>query len=216
MTQKIEFTRNYNDLSTDRGFQFEFFCDRCGNGVRSSFKASATGLASGVADAASSLLGGLFSSASDLTHRVHSAAYEKGHDDAFVAAVRELQGQFVQCPRCSSWVCRDRCWNTQRGLCKDCAPDLGVEASAAQSSRTVEEIWAHSKMAEADREMLTEKSWREGMVASCPECEAPLPSNVKFCPEFGAKIKAEGKCPACGEKVIPASKFCPECGEKLK
>jgi len=27
----IGFIRNYNDLSTDNGFQFEFFCDRCGH-----------------------------------------------------------------------------------------------------------------------------------------------------------------------------------------
>jgi membrane protease subunit (stomatin/prohibitin family) len=183
--------------------------------VRSSFKTSVTGLASGVADAASSLLGGLFSSASDLTHRVHSAAWERGHDEAFVDAVKELQPEFVQCPRCQSWVCREKCWNKTKGLCKNCAPDLGVEASAAQSSRTVEEIWAHSKMAEEDREMLTEKSWREGIIASCPQCEAPLPKNVKFCPECGAKIKTESTCPACGQKVEPNAKFCPECGEKL-
>jgi hypothetical protein len=31
---------------------------------------------------------------------------------------------------------------------------MGVEMAAAQASRTVEEIWAHSKMAEEDREML--------------------------------------------------------------
>ena len=28
----IRFTRNHTDHSTDKGFQFEFFCDRCGNG----------------------------------------------------------------------------------------------------------------------------------------------------------------------------------------
>ena len=31
------FTRNYNDLSTESGFQFEFFCDCCGNGYKSTF-----------------------------------------------------------------------------------------------------------------------------------------------------------------------------------
>ena len=36
------FTRNYNDLSTEAGFQFEFFCDCCGNGVKSSFMQSST------------------------------------------------------------------------------------------------------------------------------------------------------------------------------
>jgi hypothetical protein len=30
----IQFTRNYQDLSTDQGYQFEFSCDRCGNGVK--------------------------------------------------------------------------------------------------------------------------------------------------------------------------------------
>ena len=40
----IKFVRNYDDLSTDRGFQFEFYCDRCGTGYRTHFQASATGL----------------------------------------------------------------------------------------------------------------------------------------------------------------------------
>ncbi len=29
MTEFIEFTNNYRDLSTDRGFQWEFRCERC-------------------------------------------------------------------------------------------------------------------------------------------------------------------------------------------
>lgn len=37
---KIEFTRNYSDLSTNQGFQFEFFFDRCGSRFRTHFKAS--------------------------------------------------------------------------------------------------------------------------------------------------------------------------------
>ena len=36
------FTRNHSDLSTDAGFQFEFFCDCCGNGFKSSFLESST------------------------------------------------------------------------------------------------------------------------------------------------------------------------------
>jgi hypothetical protein len=216
MVEKIEFTSNYKDLSTDRGFQYEFVCDRCGGGVRTTFKPSVTGMASGVMEAASSLFGGLLSGASDLTQRVHSAAWERAHDEAFIAAVQEIRPHFIQCPRCSSWVCREKCWNTSKGLCKNCAPDLGVEASAAQASRTVEEIWAHSKMAEEDREMLKEESWREGFVASCPQCEAPLSKNVKFCPECGAKIKTEAHCSACGSKLSPVAKFCPDCGERVK
>jgi hypothetical protein len=35
----IQFTRNFNDHSTDRGYQFAFFCDRCRNGFTSGSKA---------------------------------------------------------------------------------------------------------------------------------------------------------------------------------
>ena len=39
----------------------------------------------------------------------------------------------------------------KKGLCKHCAPDLGVEMSAAQSSRSVEEIWRHAAMSAEDK-----------------------------------------------------------------
>ena len=41
MAKHIEFVNNYNDLSTDTGFQFEFMCNRCGSGFRTRFQASA-------------------------------------------------------------------------------------------------------------------------------------------------------------------------------
>ena len=215
MSQKIEFTSNYTDQSTERGFQFEFNCDRCGTGYRSQFQPFVLGTVSGALDAANSLFGGIFGQAADIGERVRSASWEKAYDEAFVQATEELKPDFIQCPRCSTWVCRKNCWNTQRGLCKECAPDMGVEMAAAQASRTVEEIWAHSKMAEDDREMLTEKSWREGVRATCPNCGEPLEKNVKFCPECGAKIQSERHCTQCGAKVAAEAKFCAECGAKV-
>ena len=211
---KIEFTRNYSDLSTNQGFQFEFFCDRCGTGYRTRFQPSVVGGVSSALDAASSLFGGVLGRAADLGERARSATWEKAHDQAFIKATEELKSDFIQCPRCMAWVCRKGCWNTQKGLCKNCAPDTGVEMAAAQSSRTVEEIWAHSKMAEEDREMLKEESWREGVRATCPKCNAPLAGNVKFCPECGANIQAEKHCTQCGAKLAPGAKFCGECGAK--
>jgi len=86
--------------------------------------------------------------------------------------------------------------------------------AAAQASRSVEEVWAHAAMAEEDKKLATE-NWRENIRASCPECEAPMPSNAKFCPECGAQLKAKTECPNCGEKFTPGAKFCPECGHKL-
>ena len=214
MADKIQFVRNYSDLSTNKGFQFEFYCDRCGSGFRTRFKPSVTGTVTGVLDAAGSLLGGLFSRAADVSERVRSVSWEKAHDEAFVAAAEELRPNFVQCPRCSSWVCRSGCWNNKKGLCKECAPDLGVEMAAAQASKSVEDVWAHAAMAEEDKKLATEY-WRETIRASCPQCEAPLSSNAKFCPECGAPLKVRENCPACGTKLTPGSKFCAECGQKI-
>ncbi len=214
MGERIEFTRNYSDLSTNKGFQFEFYCDRCGSGFRTRFKPSVSGTLSEVLDSAGSLFGGIFSSAANVGERVRSATWEKAHDEAFLEAMRELKPDFIQCPRCSSWVCRKSCWNVKKGLCKQCAPDLGVEMAAAQASRSVEEVWAHAAMSEEDKK-LAAGNWRENIRASCPECEAPMPSNAKFCPECGAQLKAKTECPNCGEKFTPGAKFCPECGQKL-
>jgi len=215
MSEKIEFTRNYSDQSTNQGFQFEFYCDRCGTGYRTRFQPSALGTVSSALDTASSLFGGVFGKAADLGERARSATWEKAHDDAFIKAMEELKPDFVQCPRCSSWVCRKSCWNMQKGLCKNCAPDLGVEMAAAQASRTVEEIWAHSQMAEDDRQMLTEKSYRQGVRATCPSCNAPLASNAKFCPECGAKIQSQAHCTQCGAKLAAGANLWTECGTKV-
>jgi ribosomal protein L40E len=167
-------------------------------------------------DAANSLFGGIFSKAADLTERVRSAAWEKAHDDAFAQAVQDLKPQFMQCPRCSSWVCRKSCWNNEKGLCKQCAPDMGVEMAAAQSSRTVEEIWAQSSVAEEDQEILKEKSWQEGIRATCPNCQEPLSKTAKFCPKCGTKISAQAHCTECGAKLPLGAKFCGECGTKVR
>ncbi|MCX8030866.1 MAG: hypothetical protein N3A59_04705 [Thermodesulfovibrionales bacterium] len=168
--KKIEFTINCSNLSTNKGFQFEFYCDKCGTGYRTGFQPSALGTVSTVLDAAGSLFGGIFGSAADIGERAHSATWEKAHDEAFIKAMEELKPEFIQCSRCSSWVCRKSCWNLKKNLCKNCAPDLVVEMAAAQASRTVEEIWAHSQVAEDDRKMLKEENFRRGVRASCLSC----------------------------------------------
>ena len=210
----IEFTRNYSDLSTDRGFQFEFQCDRCGNGYKTTFQAWTMGTVSGALDAASSLFGGVFNQAANLSERARSAQWQQARDKALVEAIQEIKPNFVQCPRCSSWVCKKSCWNNARGLCKNCAPDLGVEMAAAQASRTTQEIWEHSQVAEEDRAMLKEESWRAGVRATCPKCNAPLAKDAKFCPECGAAIQADKHCTKCGAKLAVGAKFCAECGTK--
>ena len=75
MSEEIEFVSNYSDMSTDTGFQFELYCNRCGTGYRTPFKAWSVGTASSVLETASSLFGGIFNSAANVGERVRSAAW---------------------------------------------------------------------------------------------------------------------------------------------
>jgi len=87
--------------------------------------------------------------------------------------------------------------------------------SAAQASRSTEEVWAHAKMAEEDKR-LAEGNWRETIVASCPKCGAPQETNAKFCPGCGTQLKRSDTCAKCGAKLTAKARFCPECGEKVQ
>ena len=168
MAGEIEFTTNYSDLSTDNGFQFEFRCDRCGNGYRTEFDTFELSTATNVLDGAGSMLGGHLRPGGRAWPRGPSRP--PGRRPATRRSGRPRRRsvpKFVQCPRCSAWMCREQCWNEKKGLCKQCAPDLGVEMAAAQADKSVEEVWAHAKMAEEDKH-LTEADWREGITASCP------------------------------------------------
>jgi hypothetical protein len=204
----IKFTRNYNDLSTDRGFQFEFFCDRCGNGHQTRFDASATGVVADVLDTAGNLLGGLFGSAANVGRTVHSAAWEKAHDDAFEEAVEELRPQFHQCKRCGHWV-DEVCWNDERNLCKDCAPDLEEEYSSIQTQAAIND--AREKAETVD--YVKAEKFKNTVVASCPHCGAKS-SGGKFCQECGQSLLGEKHCTECGSKIKANAKFCAECGAK--
>jgi len=205
----IKFVRNYSDLSTDRGFQFEFYCDRCGTGYRTKFQASATGLVTEALDVASGLFG-VLGRVADVSERVHSAAWEKAHDAAFAAAVEEAKPHFIQCRRCTQWVCRELCWNTERGLCKECAPEVEAEYAAAQVEAEIEQ----GREAIRETEYLSaeeKKRLKKAVMAACPQCGAQV-SGGKFCPECGAPLKTERFCTECGGKIPATAKFCPECG----
>lgn len=210
----IKFVRNHGDHSTDRGFQFEFFCDRCGSGYRTPFQTSTTGTVREVMDAASGLLGGVFGTAANLSGRIHSAAWEKAHDKAFQAAVQQAKPHFEQCPRCSSWVCKESCWNNELGLCKNCAPDAEVEYAATKAQTRIEQGVGAIREGTYVDEKEKKRLQTDAIVARCPHCGTSLDGPAKFCPECGQAIKAEKFCSECGAKLKAGAKFCPECGAK--
>ena len=204
----IQFTQNHADLSTDRGYQFKFFCDRCGNGYMSSFQPSYVGMTGGLLRAAGDLFGGALSRAGDSAHEIQRAVGGQAHDEALRAAVEEVKGSFRQCSRCGKWVCPEQCWNQDRGLCEDCAPDVAEERAAAEAQATRDQIWR--KAGESDQQ---EGRKADRAVARCPSCNAKATSG-KFCPECGTALATTTTCDACGAEIAPGAKFCPECGAR--
>jgi hypothetical protein len=206
----IKFVRNYRDDSTDHGFQFEFYCDVCRNGYQSSFEASQSRTLSDALDVAGGIFGGVFSTASNVGQRVHSAAWEKAHDQAFAKAIVEVKGCFNQCPRCGKWVCNEICWNEERSLCVECAPKMAGEIAAAQSEATIEQL--RNKLRE--KNLVQELDLDTKAVTTCPRCSAETKGG-KFCPECGAPLAVKTICPRCGTDA-GAARFCPECGMKME
>jgi len=206
----IEFTKIHTDHSTDKGYQFEFFCDRCGSGYRSEFRASVTGMAGSVLRAAGNLFGGILGSAGGGAYEIERAVQGPGRDKAFREAIEEAKPHFRKCPKCSQWACLATCWNEKRGLCHDCAPNLETEIAAAQATATVEQ--AKKKIEEQDLtkgiDLETETT------ALCPHCGARSQGG-KFCGECGKPMRAKATCGRCGTEAEAGTKFCPECGAKL-
>jgi hypothetical protein len=204
----IQFTRNHRDLSTDAGFQFEFFCDRCGNGYQTEFQGYSLGTVSNVLDVANNLFGGVLGNAANAARNVRSAAWEKAHDNAFAEAVEEAKPHFHKCKRCGKWV-DDDCWDPQRTMCKDCAPDLQEEMSSMQVQAAIRD--AQEKADTVD--YVSADTFKQTIMTSCPHCGAKV-NGGKFCPECGKPLAAEKFCKNCGAKMEASAKFCAECGTK--
>lgn len=142
------FTRNYEDNSTDAGFQFTFYCDICSDGFKSSFIESTTYkkrkgtkmLGQGVS-LVGSLIGGrvrdiAYSAergGNILSERFEgkSPEWQKEHENAFERAQNEAQQHFHRCHSCHQYVC-DACFNEDEGLCTNWrAPPGGLRRQGA-------------------------------------------------------------------------------------
>jgi hypothetical protein len=204
----IPFTNNYTDLSSQRGFQFKFFCQKCGNGYMSTFQASKLGTAAAAANAAASLLGGIFGRAAQGAQSLQQMMAGPQHDAALDAAVKEISPLFKQCTRCGQWVCEPVCWNKKAGLCESCAPDLDEEIAAAQASAARDQVAEKVK----DVDFIGQRNLAQTAGVLCPKCGARTQGG-KFCPECGTPISPKRKCANCGAEADGSPKFCPECGK---
>ncbi len=218
------FTRNHNDLSTDAGFQFEFFCDCCGNGVKSTFVESATYGQRNKSESfgrVASSIGGLFGGkagnlgwalerGSDMVASKFSGEspeWRREYEKAFDAAQEEVRPEFKKCPACNAWVCSD-CWNEDENLCTTCAPREASYVAQAHSRAMQRNI---------DEAAETATVWKgnlESQTTICPSCGKPS-GKGKFCTNCGASL-ALNVCPSCGKEVAQGLKFCGYCGSPME
>lgn len=216
------FTRNYEDNSTDAGFQFTFYCDNCHDGFKSSFIENETykrgkgmrGLAAGA-----SLLGGLVGGISRLGYAAErgshilserfdgmSPEWQKEHDRAFEMAQNESRRYFHRCHSCNTYVC-DNCHNEDEGLCVACAPRQEIYVAKARAEAMRRNIDA------AGEDATVWQGKIESKTTACPVCGKPAGSG-KFCNNCGASL-AMKQCPNCGAQNALTGRFCNNCGQKL-
>lgn len=231
----IEFVRNYTDRSTDRGYQFEFRCDHCGNGYMSSYEASLIGTAGGLLQAAGSIFGGFLGSAGNSSYEIQRAIGGPAHDRALQSAVAEVKQKFDRCRRCGEWVCKEICWNAQASQCTGCTPKYEQEMismrTQAQITETRQQLQEKAAgvdyVSGIDMNPDAKVSLSPGAAAQALPSPAPqtasggwskVPDAVvapatgaAHCVACGGALTGGKFCPECGAAVAPVAKTCPGC-----
>jgi hypothetical protein len=216
MATMVPFTNNYSDRSTREGYQFEFYCMRCGNGYASSFQHSVTGFGGRLLKLGGDLVGGeVGAKASQFgwdAEWLRDGTRGRTRDRALAKAVDEMAAHFEQCHRCGQWVCEPICWNGERGLCTTCAPKLDQEIAGMQASAQINQL--NQKIQEVD--WTKDVNYRDPGVARCPACQGET-GGGKFCQHCGTALTAAPGaarkfCGNCGTALGPAALFCAECG----
>ncbi len=217
------FTRNYEDNSTDAGFQFTFYCDLCHDGFKSSFIESTTykkGNKMKALTGGARILGNLFGGA--VGNAAYNASYggdilsqkfegmtpewQKEHEKAFEIAQNEAQRHFHRCQNCRQWVC-DADYNEDTMMCTECSPRENVAVSKARADKMLKDI----EDAAENTTVFSGKIEKKTLV--CPKCNKPC-GEGKFCNNCGANLSLN-KCPSCGNSVAMGVRFCGECGNKM-
>lgn len=213
MADSVPFTDNFADLSNTQGYQFEFRCERCGNGFRSAFQRDNMETGRSVLRTVGSFFGGTLRDLSNSADqwRYDRATNSPAKDRALAAAVKEITPSFRQCRGCGDWMCHGQCWNEEIGQCLRCSPSVAEEISRAQASAQRDQIWDKAR----------EKDWTSDLdldtraKVTCPGCGLKADGG-KFCSSCGTSLALKVRCGGCGsESNKPGALFCSDCGTKL-
>lgn len=209
----MPFTDNFSDLSNTEGYQFEFHCERCGNGYRSGFQRDKVEMGRGMLRAVGSLFGGKIEEIANASQqwRYDRATNSPAKDRALAAAVEDVRDMFRQCRGCGDWMCASVCWNDDIGQCLRCSPSVAEEVARAQGAAQRDQIWRRA----------AEKNWTKNVdlgtraALTCPSCGSKT-TGGKFCSSCGSSLAAQATCGGCGfgGNALGAV-FCSECGTKL-
>ncbi|HEY4023581.1 MAG TPA: zinc ribbon domain-containing protein [Pseudonocardiaceae bacterium] len=213
----VPFTGNVRDLSNAEGWQFEFCCNRCGNGYRSGFKRNKADLGRGLLRSVGSLFGGVagdVSNAADSFHGYRGGWGESSaaKDKVIVEAGNDVSAHFRQCRGCGDWMCADFCWNNDVGQCLRCSPAAEEEVARAQSAAQRDQIWnAASKVGWTDGVDINTRA-----VLDCPSCGTKS-TGGKFCSACGGQLAVPPPpCTSCGTTGNAlGAVFCSQCGTRM-
>lgn len=209
------FSDNFQDDCVEEGvnagFQFTFYCERCGDAWQSQFEPFRGGQAGGWLEKASGMFGGVLDTAADAVGGLAEAGFGGGKDKAFAAAVTQAKTHFHRCAKCTNYVC-ERCFNAGAGLCYECAPSAEVEIESAHAEAKAYAAGEKAALDGIHEGKHMDVKTRKQLV--CPSCGAEA-KGAKFCPECGTPLAQTQACASCGAESEPGTKFCPECGAKF-
>jgi hypothetical protein len=210
----VEFTGNVSDLGNENGFQWEFRCNRCGNGFQSPFEQNVASRGRGALRAAGRWFGGAIetfsSGVESFNQYTYGAEQSATKDRAFTRAVQRVRPNFRQCRGCGRWSCAKFCWNEEVGQCMDCSPLVAEEIARAQADAQRFQF----------REQAYRQNWTQGRDMGqrprlrCNTCGAGT-SGGKFCQQCGQPLQIQVRCRGCGATASDGAMFCQQCGRQL-
>jgi hypothetical protein len=210
----VPFTGNVTDLGNENGFQWEFRCNRCGNGFQSAFEQNVKARGRGVLRAAGRWFGGPVETFSEGVESFNAytwgAEQSATKDRAFVRAVEQVRPNFRQCRGCGRWSCAQFCWNDAIGQCQECSPLVAEEIARAQADAQRYQY----------REQALQQDWTQGRDMGrppnlrCNTCGGST-SGGRFCQQCGQPLQIAVHCAQCGASAAQGALYCQDCGTQL-